>query len=76
MAYPSKPIRPIKAAFEAKVSLWTGEAADAIHNNPERIRFLLGEALETLGLQEEIDFTLEVRRIHDYQGRLNERGKR
>ena len=68
--------KPQMAAFEVTVKLWTKDGADAIHDNPEQLRFVLGEALDRLEIQEEIDYTLEVKRIHDYAGRLPKEASR
>jgi hypothetical protein len=53
----------IFAEFQATVSMHTPEGAGALMH-PERLRFLLGVALDKLGIQEEIDYTLEVKRVH------------
>lgn len=57
------PMQP-KGKFEVIVNLHTREAF-AVMTDPGMVRMLIGEALDkNPRLQEEIDYTLEVRRIY------------
>ena len=47
--------------FEVRVNLHTPDAVRAV-GFPECLREIVGSSLDTCGLQEEIDYTLEVRR--------------
>ena len=38
--------------------------AEAMLGDPQTVRDVIGEALDDMGLQEEIDYTLEVHRIY------------
>lgn len=55
--------RPESTGFEVLVKIHTKEA-DRIFTSPEFVRFKIGKALDVRGLEEEIDYTLEVRRVY------------
>jgi hypothetical protein len=49
--------------FSVAIKFHTKDADEKL-NTPEQIRIYLGSALDELGIEEEIDYTLEVKRVH------------
>jgi hypothetical protein len=65
----SSPIAAVEAGaittgFEVTIRTHTKEAQDAI-TSPEALRFMVGHMLDSWKISEEIDYTLEVRRIYE-----------
>ena len=54
----------IRMGFHIEIQMHT-EDAERIISSPEWVRFALGEVLDKRGLQEEIDYTLEVKRSYE-----------
>lgn len=50
--------------FQINVKAHTPDALKAI-TSPEALRFMVGKMLDSWKLQEEIDYTLEVRRVYE-----------
>jgi hypothetical protein len=59
------------AGFDIQLRVFTEDAYKRVFPHPEKLRMLLGEALDKFMIEEEIDYTLEVKRVHDYLGTLN-----
>jgi hypothetical protein len=49
--------------FEVKIKMHTTDAK-AVLTGISRVREIIGEKLDNCGLQEEVDYTLEVHRIY------------
>ena len=52
------------AGFQVLIRKHTQDFDEKL-THPERLREILGKALDDLGLQEEIDYTLQVLRYYD-----------
>lgn len=50
------------SGFLAAIAVHTSDGDNAL-NSPELVRMTIGAALDALGIEEEIDYTLEIRRI-------------
>ena len=55
--------RPESTGFEVLIKIHTKQA-DKAFSSPEFVRFKIGKALDLRGIEEEIDYTLEVRRVY------------
>lgn len=53
----------IQMGFHIDIKMHTKDAEEII-TSPEWLRFMVGEELDKRGLQEEVDYTLEVTRTH------------
>ena len=64
-APPAQPVASdeICTGFEIKVNTHTTDALERLQS-PEFVRMLLGEKFDRLGINEEVDYTLEVRRCY------------
>lgn len=49
--------------FEVVIRMHS-EDAPKVLSDPEEVRFMIGYAFDRRGLQEEIDYTLEVKRLY------------
>lgn len=55
------------AAFQVDVQIYSPNALHHM-NSPDSLRYVLGKALDkVLGVEEEIDYTLTVRRNHNVE---------
>lgn len=54
----------ITTGFLIKITTHTKEAQEGI-KSPEELRFVVGDMLDNLELDEEVDYTLEVRRTYE-----------
>ena len=50
-------------SFQVTIRQHTSDA-EAMLGDPQTVRDVIGEALDAVGLQEEIDYTLEVHRVY------------
>ncbi len=55
----------ISTGFRVEIKMHTKDAEKAI-TSPEALRFLIGHMLDSWGIQEEIDYTLEVTRTYGH----------
>lgn len=51
------------SGFLAAIAVHTSDGQNKL-DTPELVRMAIGAALDALGVEEEIDYTLEIRRIH------------
>jgi hypothetical protein len=55
--------RPESTGFEVQVKIHTKDG-DSVISAPGWLRHVIGKAVDAFGVQEEIDYTLEVRRVY------------
>jgi hypothetical protein len=56
-------LNTISTGFLVGIVFHTNEAHDII-SDPDKVKFVLGQALDKLGVEEEIDYTIQVRRCY------------
>lgn len=55
----------IRKGFSVSIRTHTVDAINKL-DSPDLVRSILGTALDKVGLDEEVDYTLEVKRIYEY----------
>lgn len=61
---PDSPVNTLSTGFEVKINFHTDTAHDKIKSETF-VREKIGAIFDTHGVQEEIDYTLEVRRLYE-----------
>lgn len=59
-----KDLNTISTGFLVGIVFHTNEAHDVI-SNPDKVKWVLGHALDKLGVSEDIDYTIQVRRCYE-----------
>jgi hypothetical protein len=54
---------PTHGRFRVTCTMHTKDAVNVL-TDPDKVRHMIGQKLDAHGLQEEIDYTLEVTRVH------------
>lgn len=61
---PAEPPTKVKMGFLVRIEMHTKDAETAIIS-PEALRFQIGNMMDSWGIQEEVDYTLEVSRTYE-----------